>query len=243
MLSKQKQKYMLSLHNKKFRKEYGCFLVEGKKGIDEMLGSHFSYESIYIAPEFYPEYSHFPKVFEAEKKDIAKVSSFKSNSFGIAVAITPHVQLDNNLEKGWHIYLEGVKDPGNFGTILRLADWYGYESIYCSLDCVDAYNPKSVSASMGSIFRVKVFPLHLSDLVVKKQQPLFIADLEGDSVHGLDYPEGGILVFGSESHGPVDSLQFNHRKIAIPRYGKAESLNVAVSVGIILDGLARQLKN
>ncbi|GAM73011.1 tRNA (guanosine(18)-2'-O)-methyltransferase [Vibrio ishigakensis] len=139
------------------------------------------------------------------------------------------------------IALDGVSDPGNLGTIIRVADWYGIKHIVASTDCADPYNPKTISATMGSFGRVTVTQLDLPSYLEQSNLPVYGAFLEGESTHSKTFSAEGILLMGSESHGVrEEAAKFVTDKITIPAFGGAESLNVAMATGIILDNIKRQ---
>jgi len=141
-----------------------------------------------------------------------------------------------NFEVGKYIFLDRINDPGNLGTIIRIADWFGFDGIVCSKGSVDIYNPKVIQASMGSIFRVPVFYEDFDLLLPQVYQKIEIigADMKGEAIQTFKFPKNGFLLMGSESHGISKGLhQYLRHKVTIPKYGKAESLNVAVATGIL----------
>lgn len=268
MISKQQQKYIQSLHNKKYRTEYGEFLVEGEKGLEELLASDFEIVRIYCSEEFaarrlagqrfagqhsfgqVPISQRFPDQHPASHPSlneaviapaaaIAAVSTFKSNSAGVAVVKQKRLTPPQNFETVTLI-LDNIHDPGNLGTIIRLADWYGIRNVVCSPETVEFYNPKVISSTMGSFTRVNVFYTPLPGFLQEFGLPVYGADLEGTNVHHQRFEEKMGLVIGSESHGissEVSALLTG--KVTIPRLGKAESLNAAMATGIILDNIFR----
>ncbi len=274
MISKQQQKYIQSLHNKKYRTEYGEFLVEGEKGLEELLASDFEIVRIFCSEDFagrsfagqpFAERplsgQHLPAehsisethptgqdiIQHPRMKDaviapasvIATVSTFKSNSAGVAIVKQKRPSPPRNFEKVTLI-LDNIHDPGNLGTILRLADWYGIRNVVCSPETVEFYNPKVISSTMGSFTRINVFYTPLPGFLQKFSFPVYGADLEGANVHQHRFEEKIGLVIGSESHGispEVSALVTT--KITIPRFGAAESLNAAMATGIILDNVFR----
>ncbi|WP_367914928.1 RNA methyltransferase [Leadbetterella sp. DM7] len=244
MISKQQQKYIQSLHNKKYRTEYGEFLVEGEKGLDELLASDFEVVRLFCSEEFSAgrSLSGHPRVHEAiiaPVSAIAAVSTFKSNSAGVAVVKQKRPSPPQNFEKVTLI-LDQIHDPGNLGTVIRLADWYGIRNVVCSPETVEFYNPKVISATMGSFTRVNVFYTPLPAFLHRFGLPVYGADLEGANVHHHDFEEKIGLVIGSESHGiSPEVAALLKARITIPRIGTAESLNAAMATGIILDNIFR----
>jgi TrmH family RNA methyltransferase len=138
------------------------------------------------------------------------------------------------------LVLDGVSDPGNLGTIIRVADWYGFKQVILSETCADQFNPKVISATMGSFVRVHCVRTNLTEFLDEYQGPIYGAFLEGQNVHKTPFKHNGVLVMGSESHGISDEIaEFVTDKITIPAFGGAESLNVAMATGIIVDNIKR----
>ncbi|MBO7561312.1 MAG: RNA methyltransferase [Bacteroidales bacterium] len=237
-------KRIRSLQQKKFRAETSLFVVEGEKLALEALNSDFEVESIWRKDQI-------------GEKAMERISSLSSPSPVLAVVRQKTGSLsDIALEKGrLYLMLDGVKDPGNMGTIIRLADWFGVSAVFCSPECVELYNPKTVQATMGAIFRVPVVYCNLSEVVSKASAasvPVFGTFLDGSPVNAdfcCKASEGSIIVMGSESNGISDELSLlinKERHILIPSYdvsGKAkparsdegsESLNVATACAAIL---------
>lgn len=243
MISKQQQKYIQSLHNKKYRAEYGEFLVEGEKGLDELLASDFEIVRIFCSEDFagqrIPSHPELKDAVIAPADAIGAVSTFKSNTAGVAIVKQKRFFPSQNFEKVTLI-LDQINDPGNLGTIIRLADWYGIRNVVCSPETVEFYNPKVISSTMGSFTRVNVFYTPLPVFLRGLDFPVYGADLEGANVHRHRFEEKIGLVIGSESHGisPEVSALLTTR-ITIPRFGAAESLNAAMATGIILDNVFR----
>lgn len=239
MISKQQQKYIQSLHNKKYRTEYGEFLVEGEKGLEELLASDFEIVRVFCSEEFSAGHPGINDAVIAPASAIAAVSTFKSNSAGVAIVKQKRPSPPQNFERVTLI-LDNIHDPGNLGTIVRLADWYGIRNVICSPETVEFYNPKVISSTMGSFTRVNVFYTPLPVFLKEFGFPVYGADLEGTNVHQHRFEEKTGLVIGSESHGisPEVSALLT-AKITIPRFGAAESLNAAMATGIILDNIFR----
>lgn len=238
-ISKQQQKYIQSLHNKKYRKQFGQFIVEGRKSMLELPNSGFEIISIYIAKEedlnYYPE--HLTHLVDGIV--IQKVSSMQNNTYGVAIVKTKEEVFPKKIEN-WVLMADDVRDPGNLGTMIRLADWYGIEHLICSTNTVDFQNPKVIASTMGSYARVKIWYLNLEQTIDELKLPVFAASMEGRSAYNFKFPSKGILLMGSESHGISRELKKKvNDVIAIPAFGKAESLNVAVATGILLDNIKR----
>lgn len=242
MISKNQLKLIRALGQKKQRKQLGQFLVQGEKNVLELLNSAMSIQHIFATAEFITAHAAVlpsDKTTEAPEQELTKVSTLSSNNAAIAVVDIPAPQQAQF--KGVTLVLDGVSDPGNLGTIIRLADWYGIEQIVCSLDCADTYNPKTISSTMGSFTRVKVTYQDLTQVLSNNALPVYGAYLDGESVHTAEFKQDCLLVMGSESHGIRGNIaSFVTDKITIPAFGAAESLNVAMATGIILDNMKRK---
>ena len=241
MISKNQQKRLRALGQKKQRKLLGQFLVQGEKNVMELLASNLNVKQIFATPEFVTRHSDklqsYP-VTEADEATLSKLSTITSNNAAIAIVEIPKPQTLPN--SGIILALDGVADPGNLGTIIRLADWYGVKHIVCSQDSADAYNPKTISATMGSFARISVITTDLTEFLANANLPIYGAYLGGQSVHQSQFKQDAILLMGSESHGiRAEAGQFVTNKITIPSFGQAESLNVAMATGIILDNIKR----
>jgi len=238
VISKAQIKFIKSLQIKKFRNEHKQFIVQGKKNILELLKSNHKLEQLYVTESFFHESRLSNNNFElVSQKELEQISSFQSNNAGLAIVKIPENEY-LTVNNDWILVLDQVKDPGNLGTIIRIADWYGINKIVCSEDCVDVYNPKVISASMGSFCRVKVFYTELESYLNKQSEVIFGALLEGSSVYQANKFKKGYLLMGNESQGISSNLKkFISHKVCIPRIGEAESLNVAVATGIICDNL------
>ncbi len=245
MFSRNKAKFIKSLQIKKFRTEYKQFLTEGAKSILELINSDYQIHDLLVTERFYQEHSDLlrSRSLNAEilsEQELSNISSYTTNNAGIAVAAIPENTLLTIKPTEYALILDDIKDPGNLGTIIRIADWYGITKIVCSETTADFYNPKVISASMGSFTRVKNYYCNLSHFLSSNTLPVYAADLEGDNVHGFPFAEGGYLLMGNESEGvSAEVKKYLTGKIHIPRYGKAESLNVAIATAIICDNLHR----
>lgn len=244
MLSKNKVKYINSLSAKKFRQQYHKFVAEGDKIVQEILQAASLKIELLVATESWLEANRplirlspaqIESVTEAELK---KVSSLTTPHQALIVADYLPTSIEENVVRNdWSLYLDGIQDPGNMGTILRTADWFGIQHVFCSKTCVDVYNPKVLQASMGAFLRVKV--VELSFLDWKKQfpaLPVYGTLLHGNSLHNVHFEKSGILVLGNEGNGiSTDILPYLDKKITIPKHpqGGAESLNVGVATGIL----------
>lgn len=242
MISKNQLKLLRALSQKKQRKAHGLFLVEGEKNVLELLETSMVIKHVFATSEFLAsnrEALQCVECIEASLEELTKASSLVSNNAAVAVVAIPQTEIP--AAKGMMIALDGVSDPGNLGTIIRIADWYGIKHIVASTDCADPYNPKTIRATMGSFGRVQVTLLDLPSYLEQASLPVYGAFLEGENVHKMTFSPEGILLMGSESHGVrPDAEQYVTDKITIPAFGGAESLNVAMATGIILDNFRRQ---
>lgn len=245
MLSRARVKFIKSLQLKKYRKQEQCFVVEGARSIQELLRSDFEIVLLAATNSFLATVKPLPRVreiLEVSEKELATVGTLDSSTSGLAVVRMKAQQALPLAMPGFSIVLDGIRDPGNLGTIIRIADWYGIRNLISSPDSVDFYNPKVVQASMGSLFHIGIWSTDLVELLSASKHPVYGAFLDGDDVHNVRFEKNGFIVIGNESNGigqDLDTL-VTHR-ISIPRYGHAESLNAAVATAVICDNLRRSL--
>ncbi len=232
-------KLIKSLHKKKSREEAGKFLVEGGKNVEELLASDFRIDFLYTTKDF--EKAH-RKAIDAKKirtqivegSELVALGTLLQNDGALAVVYQKEVK--EPAISGVTLVLDEIRDPGNLGTLIRIADWYGIKNIVCSENCVDWYNPKVVSATMGSFTRVAPLYTDIVEFLKKQKAPILGAFLEGESTHSFSFPKEGFLIIGSESHGISREVgRLVTQKITIPKFGKAESLNAAIAGAVILD--------
>lgn len=241
MFAKAQAKLIKSLHEKKNRTELGFFLVEGAKSVSELLKSDFEIDFILTTTEFFNKHGdkirERSKIFEIVNQfEIEKVSTLETNDSALAVVKQKENKPIKISSSEIVIALDEIKDPGNLGTIIRIADWYGVKNIIASKTTADFYNSKVIGASMGSFTRINIFYTDLVDFLSKTKQPILGAFLDGKNVHKLEFPKGGILVMGNESKGISKEIEnLITQKITIPQYGEAESLNVAIATAVIMD--------
>jgi len=240
MLGKSQAKYIQSLGQKKVRDEEGVFVAEGPKIVAELLASaKADIVQLYAIPDWIRINQNDCKgveLLEVDENDLGKISQLATPNKVLAV-IKKFESLPDIHTKGTvSLVLETVQDPGNLGTIIRIADWFGVEQIFCSIDCADMYNPKVVQSTMGSIARVKICYTDLA-IMLPEQKDVFIyaAALEGQNVTAMKKVTEGLVIIGNESKGISPAIfELVDVKITIPRKGNAESLNAAVAAGIIL---------
>ncbi|MBL7873782.1 MAG: RNA methyltransferase [Cyclobacteriaceae bacterium] len=246
MISKAKVKHLKSLQVKKYRKQEQSFLVEGAKSVVELLNSDF--EVLWLAGTrlFLNQNEETlsgidAEIVEATDNELALSGSFQSNDGALAVA-KMKVNTEAPIKNEFVLVLDDIRDPGNLGTIIRTADWYGIKKIVASEETADFYNPKVLNASMGSFCRVSMYYTQLVTFLNKSNLPIYGTFLGGTDVHKVKFDNGGLIVIGNESNGislAVEKLIAH--KITIPRFGNAESLNAAIATGVILD-VVRQSK-
>ncbi|MDP9955306.1 TrmH family RNA methyltransferase [Epilithonimonas hungarica] len=235
MLTAHTIKTIQSLDKKKYRQKYNLFLVEGNKIIKELPDSDYEIENLYSVN---PENLSF-KTKEIEKillNELKKISFLQHPKDSVAVCKIPENKILKDVSI--QLILDGIQDPGNLGTIIRLADWFGIEQIICSNDTVDVYNPKVIQATMGSFLRVNVCYTDLEEYLSTYQYPTLGTDMNGENIYKIEFPEKFSLIFGNEGNGLRASTEnLISKMITIPRFGKnqsTESLNVSMSAGIIL---------
>ena len=240
MLVKSKAKYIQSLGQKKFRQQEGVFIAEGPKLVNELLTEHSgSVLEVFAVKNWIEANGRLATncdLTEITEGELEKISQLTTPNQVLAI-IKQSTPIKPVAEKDKFILaLDGIQDPGNLGTIVRIADWFGVSHIVCSEDSADRYNPKVVQSTMGSIGRVNVFYTSLSEwLVEQKDACIYAAVLEGQDITKMQQPAGGVIVIGNESKGISEAVrQFCNASITIPQKGKAESLNAAVATGIIL---------
>ncbi len=221
--------------------------MEGYKSIIEFINSAYQIEAIYYTASFEPKMLNLSRkinLYNISATDVEKISSLKTPQEVIAlVKIPSHTPLNNQkLRQKFSLVLDGIQDPGNMGTIIRTADWFGITDVICSEDTVDAYNPKVVQASMGSLSRINVHYTNLPCLLPNLHLPLFGAMLNGQSIYETDFGAEGLIVMGNEGNGLRPEIeQLIDKAITIPRAGKAESLNVAIATALFCSEINRKI--
>lgn len=246
MISKSQISFIKSLHQKKIRKEQGLFIVEGLKSIQEFINSEHLVDSVYCTENLVPKLDNLSRKIKPviiSESELSKISTLSTPQAILAVVQIPK-QTDVNIKKlegSFLLALDGVQDPGNLGTIIRTADWFGLNTILCSMDTAEVYNPKVVQASMGSLSRVNIIYTDLGVLFSQINIPVYGALLDGKSIYETDFGQEGIILLGNEGNGiSKELLEKINYPITIPRYGKAESLNVAISASIFCSELRRK---
>ncbi|MGK7395372.1 MAG: TrmH family RNA methyltransferase [Candidatus Cyclobacteriaceae bacterium M3_2C_046] len=243
MISRTKAKFIKSLQIKKYRQKEQAFFVEGAKSVLELINADFDIIMLLGTHNFLQNYHHHfidrsIDVLEVSPQDLVKLGTFKSNQEALAVAkAKPNVPLA--LNQRLTLVLDDIRDPGNLGTIIRVADWYGIHELVVSNTSADLYNPKVLNASMGSFLRVNLFYADLSEfLPAQSQKHIMGAYLEGENIRQVKPQPHSIVVIGNEARGIDTSLQpWIQTRITIPGKGQAESLNAAVATAVICENL------
>ena len=240
MLSKSQAKYIQSLGHKKVRDKEAVFIAEGPKIVTELLASaRANILELYALKDWIADYKNDCRdtdIIEIDENDLTKISQLTTPNKVLALVKKPESNENFSLKATVSLVLDAIQDPGNLGTIIRIADWFGIEQIICSRECAEMYNPKVVQSTMGSFVRVKILYTDLA-LWLQKQKDIFIyaAALDGQDVTAMKKISEGLIVIGNESKGiHPEIVKMANVKITIPRKGKAESLNAAVATGIIL---------
>lgn len=243
MLSKNQIKYIKSLHNKKDRNEQKVFLVEWKKSLIELLQSDFEIEILIISESFFVENRNLVSKYSFEIlkiEEITKLSTLWTNTDWIALV----KQKENSeLKNNWNeiiLVLDEIKDPGNLGTIIRIADWYGIKKIIASNNTCELYNPKVIISSMGSFTRIKLYYTDLEWYLQNQDFPIYWAFMIWEDIHKTNFEKSCFIVIWNESNGISKEIEkLVSKKITIPRFWEAESLNAWIATAIILDNVKR----
>jgi RNA methyltransferase, TrmH family len=253
MISKNKLKYILSLQKKQVREEKKLFIIEGDKLIKEFIQSGKRLRLLVAKPEFtaslLPEEKEFIDEIEpADFDNLKRISLLKTPHNAVAIVPFPEYRTDpDEILKDLCVALDFVQDPGNLGTIIRAAAWFGLKDIVCSENCVEVYNPKVIQASMGAILHVKIHYINLRQFLSsarKKGLPVYGTVLVGESIYSRKLSEKGIILLGNESKGISEDLTpFVSEKIMIPRFNEStygiDSLNVSMAASIVFSEFAR----
>ncbi|MEY5047451.1 MAG: hypothetical protein RLZZ175_810 [Bacteroidota bacterium] len=246
MLSRRLHKHIKSLQIKKYRLEHQAFLVEGKKNVAEILNSNIKIESIFCTQSFFDEYkAQITNSIELEvctEQDLQDAGSLESNNAAIAICKLPErlVFDEKKVNNELILVLDFIQDPGNLGTIIRTADWYGINHIICTSNTTDCFSPKVIVSTMGSFARVNVYYQDIKEVLANTKLPIYGAILGGENVHNSKLQKPSFLVIGNESKGiSADVLNLISMPITIPGSGRAESLNAGIATAILLDAFYR----
>jgi RNA methyltransferase, TrmH family len=252
MLSKPVIKHLRSLQLKKFREEEKLFVVEGPKMVQELLNHReWKVKAVYALHDWHFSGALPCDFFEVDERELEQISGLQTPNKVLAVVEYPSPVSPDKFQPltGLHLLIDQVQDPGNLGTIIRIADWFGIESVICSLDTVDCFNPKVIQSTMGSLFRVKTFYSSLTDVLIRNagasRLPVYATLLDGDNIYQTELASNGLIIMGNESRGVNPVLHpFISKGLLIPSRsksgGNAESLNVAMAAGIVCAEFFRQ---
>ena len=228
------------MDKKKFRQKYNLFLVEGNKIIKELKNSSFKVKEIFSVNPSELDFLGM-MIHQITDKELQKISHLQHPKNSVAVC---ELQENKSIDAPIQLALDNIQDPGNLGTIIRLADWFGIEQIICSPDSVDVYNPKVIQATMGSFTRVNVVYQKIEQILENADCPIFGTDMVGKNLYLMDFPEKFYLILGNEGNGIRPNIKkLVSNNITIPRFGKlqsTESLNVSMAAGIILGQIFSQ---
>jgi len=248
LLSKTKIKLIRSLEHKKYRSQYGLFVVEGDKTVHEMLASSLIVECVLAKSVWMKQIpdglrAKAREIIEINDKELSQISFLKTPNQAMALVRIPQYPLElAELTGGLSLYLDQVQDPGNLGTIIRLADWFGISHVLCGEGCADPFNPKTVQSTMGAIIRVKTCQTDESFFQLLKSHhpdfPVYGTFLNGESLYNTPLSSKAVIVMGNESKGISDEVaQYVNRRLLIPPYPPgeptSESLNVATAAAIV----------
>jgi len=250
MISKNQIKNITTLHQKKFRKELSLFIAEGPKVVNEFLHSDLKITEIYGLEHWVTKNILLLKkincpYFIITEAELARISGLQTPNEVLAILKQPQY-LEKDIETGadLYLYLDNVSDPGNLGTIIRMADWFGVKQIFCSDNCAEIFNSKVVQSTMGSLARVNFYTMNLSAACkLTDVKHVFGANLGGENLYTTVIPKKCMLIIGSESHGiskENTTLLTKHITIPQAKNGITESLNAAVATSIILSEFFRQ---
>lgn len=237
MISKNQIKFVRQLEQKKYRKKEGLFVAEGPKVVGDLLRAGFKAHTIFATSEWESQGQTFQEVSDEE---LRRVSFLQHPQRVLALFLIPTESVPS--VSSLSLALDDVQDPGNLGTIIRIADWFGIDTIYCSENTADAWSPKVVQATMGSIARVNIIYTDLQELISKAQVPVYGTLLDGQDIYTQELSKEGIIVMGNEGNGisaPIRKLI--NRRLLIPQFHEGpESLNVAIATAITCSEFRRR---
>lgn len=244
MISKARVKFVKSLQVKKYRKEEQCFIVEGSKSVAELLHSDFEVKWLAATEGFIRTHekaltTNNIEWAAASERELSELGTFQTNDGALAIAaMKPNQSLV--IQNEFALVLDDIRDPGNLGTIIRTADWYGITKIIASEETADFYNPKVINASMGSFCRVQLYYTNLADYLKSVKLAVYGTFLKGKDIHTVAFAKAGLIVVGNEANGiSAEVEKLINVPITIPKRGEAESLNASIATAIVLDNVFR----
>ena len=249
MVSKNKIKYIISLQKKKYRQKYNKFVIEGHKTVFDIIDSNYIIDEIYTsnAEKYKPQLAELSKiVFETTDEYMKKISGLSNANDIIAIVSMPETPVYSRNTEGITLCLADIQDPGNLGTIIRTANWFGIKNIVCSNNTVDLFNPKTLQSTMGAFCNINVYYKDLEQfLEQEKGTNIYGTFLEGENIYETELSSNCIIIMGNEGKGiPNDLNRFISYRITIPSFAgenlKAESLNVSISTAVVLSEFARR---
>ncbi len=257
MISKKQVKYLASLKQKKYRLLENKFIIEGKKLVDEALQSDYKIEQLICSHPFsVKEPDYINRLSEVSNVETSGVEILNTKDFericetmspqGIAAVVHIPRSKKAPVKENSYICLEDISDPGNMGTIIRTCDWFGFENILLSPGCAEVYNPKTIRAAMGSVFHLNIItPPDFYEFLSEEEKTgrkIFVSDLTGESIYKTNFTGLFAVVLCNEASGPSPQLlRIANQSITIPRYGNAESLNVAGAAAIIISSIRQKI--
>lgn len=239
MLSRNKIKEIRSLHINKYRRQQKSFIIEGPKIVAEFITSKYNVTKVFALEEWINENPNIHKDIERiTPKELQAISLLKTPNQVLAIASYPDENSFNYHENDLVLALDSIQDPGNLGTIIRIADWFGINKLVCSIETADAYNPKVIQASMGAHTRVNFYYTNLESWLSKlnSKTPIYGTLLDGNNIYETELSNNGVIVIGNEGNGISTEIQsLINQRITIPAYGNSmmESLNAAVATAIV----------
>ena len=250
MLSNAQIKLIRSLEHKKYRNKHNLYVAEGEKIVSEILQSKAFFDKIYVTQSWIDKnrdlfLQNEQLITIITELELNKISFLHTPNEALALMPLHYPSIKNfNASEKLILALDTIQDPGNMGTIIRIADWFGIESIVCSENCVDVFNPKVIQATMGAFLRIRVYYTQLEDFINEQKSigiPIFGALLDGEIIYNSELSNNGIILMGNESKGISEELkQLIDKPLYIPKAGGAESLNVSVATGIICSEFLRR---
>ncbi len=243
MISKAKEKLIKSLNIKKYRDKYNYFYIEGEKMLDDILDSSLNVKTVFVTKELINKYNNISDVIEVTDNELSRISSLVTHRNVLAIIEKPkNVIAKNEIYNSLSILLDKVQNPGNIGTIIRTANWFGIKNVFCSSDSADIYSPKAIQATMGAISNVNVHYVNIVDFLesFSKNKKFIISGsfLEGENIYKTKLTRTGIIIMGNEGNGISKQCEkYVNKKIYIPNYPLdnklTDSLNVSIATAII----------